>query len=500
MTKKLQTTGEWTPEILNQYYEEIEKIAVEDFQLSTYPNQLEIISSDQMLEAYSTHAMPVMYSHWKFGKDFVANKSSYDKGQMNLAYEVVINSSPCIAYLMEENSIMMQALVTAHACFGHNSFFKNNYLFKNWTDANFIIDYLSFAKKYVAECEEKYGQDNVETFLDACHAIELYGIDKYKRSRTASSIEADANKLKNLLFSEASYDDVISQTTANKVAKPNVDDDFFKRFQEMEPEENLLYFLEKNAPYLEEWQRELLRIVRKVAQYFYPQRQTKLINEGWATFCHYNIMNRLYDKGLVDNGFMLEFIESHTGVTAQPTFSHPYYSKMGINVYSLGFRMFQDIKRICMEPTEEDREWFPGFAGNCKWVETTKWAMENFRDESFVLQFLSPHLIRHYRMFAIEDLDAADKITITHIHNRSGYLGIRERLAKMFDLMEILPNIQVTSVDPLTRALGLTHISPEGVGLDMGDIGHVLDYVEHIWNFDVNVVSQTDTGDIFETY
>lgn len=497
MTEKLPTTGEWTSEILNRYYEEIEKIAVEDFQLSTYPNQLEIISSDQMLEAYSTHAMPIMYNHWRFGKDFVSNKNAYDKGQMNLAYEVVINSSPCIAYLMEENSIMMQALVTAHACFGHNSFFKNNYLFKNWTDAHFIVDYLAFAKKYVTMCEEKHGQDKVEMFLDACHAIELYGVDKYKRSRSTASIEEESNKLKNLLFAEAAYDDVIAQTISKK---PKVKArDFLARLQSMEPEENLLYFLEKNAPYLEEWQREILRIVRKVAQYFYPQRQTRLINEGWATFCHYNIMNRLYDKGLVDDGFMLEFIESHTGVTAQPTYSHPYYSKMGINVYSLGFRMFQDIKRICMEPTEEDREWFPDFAGNGKWVETTKWAMENFRDESFIQQFLSPHLIRHYRMFAIEDLSEADEITITDIHDRKGYANIREKLAKMFDLMELVPNLQVTSVNPTTRGLTLTHISPDKVTLDKGDIGMVMVYLKYIWGFDVRIFSETDNGTVFDT-
>ena len=94
-----------------------------------------------------------------------------------------------------------------------------------------------------------------------------------------------------------------------------------------EPQENLLYFIEKNAPLLEPWQREIVRIVRKIAQYFYPQRQTQVMNEGWASFWHYTLLNRLYDKGLVTDGFMLEFLQSHTTVIYQPPFDSPWYSR-----------------------------------------------------------------------------------------------------------------------------------------------------------------------------
>lgn len=500
MTKKLRTEGAWTPDLLMEYYDEIEIIARDELHLSTYPNQLEIISSDQMIEAYSTHAMPVMYDHWRFGKDYLSTKNSYDKGHMNLAYEVVINSSPCIAYLMEENSIMMQALVTAHASFGHNAFFKNNYMFKEWTDASAIVDYLLFAKKYVAMCEEKHGHEEVELFLDACHSIELYGVDKYKRSRGTSTLAKETDKLKNILFEESNYDDVIHQTTSkSKLHSVKVDDNLFRKFEDMEPEENILYFLEKKAPYLENWQRELLRIVRKIAQYFYPQRMTKLANEGFATFTHYNIMNRLYDKGLVDEGFMLEFIESHTGVTAQPSFDHPAYSRMGINVYSLGFSMFQDIKRICMNPTDEDREWFPDFAGNGDWVTTCNHAMQNFRDESFILQFLSPKVIRDYRMFAFSDDVDSNEIVITDIHNKAGYKNIKDKLSKMFDVMDMLPNLQVTKVNAETRELHITHFSTEGRRLDKADTKKVLEHLKYIWKFDIIIITIDESGQILET-
>ena len=142
---------------LSRAYDAIETIALDDLGLDIYPNQLEIISSEQMLDAYSSVGMPLMYRHWSFGKHFLYQEHLYRKGRRGLAYELVINSNPCIVYLMEENTMALQALVTAHAAFGHNHFFKNNYLFRQWTDASAILSYLDFAKSYIARCEERHG-------------------------------------------------------------------------------------------------------------------------------------------------------------------------------------------------------------------------------------------------------------------------------------------------------------------------------------------------------
>ena len=131
---------------LSRTYDAIEEIALDELRLDVYPNQMEIISSEQMLDAYSSIGMPLMYRHWSFGKHFVYEEHLYRKGRRGLAYELVINSNPCIVYLMEENTMAMQALVTAHAAFGHNHFFKNNYLFQQWTDAGAILNYMEFAK------------------------------------------------------------------------------------------------------------------------------------------------------------------------------------------------------------------------------------------------------------------------------------------------------------------------------------------------------------------
>ena len=176
---------DWTFPLIEEYEEHIDRIA-KKFKLDTYPNQIEVITAEQMMDAYASIGMPLNYTHWSFGKKFIQTEQQYRRGQMGLAYEIVINSDPCIAYLMEENTITMQALVMAHACYGHNSFFKGNYLFETWTDASSIIDYLVFAKNYIAKCEQKYGYEDVENMLDSCHALMNYGVDRYKRPQKIS--------------------------------------------------------------------------------------------------------------------------------------------------------------------------------------------------------------------------------------------------------------------------------------------------------------------------
>ena len=168
---RLFTEAEWDFSTLDQVYKAIEDVALNELKLDVYPNQIEVISSEQMLDAYSSLAMPLMYNHWSFGKLFAREDAMYRAGYSALAYEIVINSSPCISYLLEENSMTMQALVTAHAAFGHNHFFKNNYLFRQWTNAESILDYLAFAKRYIAACEDRHGRDEVEAILDSAHAL-----------------------------------------------------------------------------------------------------------------------------------------------------------------------------------------------------------------------------------------------------------------------------------------------------------------------------------------
>lgn len=478
--KYISEGSDWSFELIEAYDREIGRIA-QGYGLDTYPNQIEVIRSDQMMDAYASIGMPLGYNHWSFGKHFVEVERNYQRGRMGLAYEIVINSDPCISYLMEENTMTMQALVIAHACYGHNSFFKGNYLFRTWTDASAIIDYLVFAKKYIAECEERHGVQEVEELLDSCHALMNYGVDRYKRPHPISAEQEKRRQVERAEYIQRNLNDLWRTVPHAK----QVDRTEVECFP-CEPQENLLYFIEKNAPLLEPWQREMVRIVRKVAQYFYPQRQTQVMNEGWASFWHYTLINTLYDEGLVSDGFMMEFLSSHTSVLFQPAFDHPSYS--GINPYALGFAMYTDLRRICENPTDEDREWFPDIAGG-NWLEVLPAAMRDFKDESFILQFLSPKVMRDLRLFGILDDDKKDAIEVQAIHDYDGYRQVRQLLASQYNLGDREPNIQVVRVDVKgDRSLTLQHIQharqPLGESTD-----HVLKHFHRLWGFPVHLES-----------
>jgi spore cortex formation protein SpoVR/YcgB (stage V sporulation) len=470
-------SSEWSFPLLERFDREIGRLAHEVYGLDTYANQIEVISSEQMIDAYSSVGLPISYQHWSFGKQFVSTEQTYRRGQMGLAYEIVINSDPCIAYLMEENTLPMQALVIAHACYGHNSFFKGNYLFRTWTSADAIIDYLVFARKFIAHCEERYGESEVEALLDSCHALMNHGVDRYKRPSPLSLAEEQRRQEERAAYLQSQVNDLWRTL-------PLRDDDPEERKETRwppEPQENLLYFVEKNAPLLEPWQREIVRIVRKIGQYFYPQRQTQVMNEGWATFWHYTLMNHLYDEGLVTDGFMMEFLQSHTGVVFQPPFDAPYYS--GINPYALGFAMMHDIRRICEEPTAEDRDWFPDIAGG-DWLKVLDFAMRNFKDESFIAQFLSPRLMRELHLFAIRDDDREEAIEVTAIHDDQGFRSLRQALAEQYNLGTREPNIQVFNVDRRgDRSLTLRHFRHNRRPLDEDSAEEVLRHIRRLWGF-----------------
>ena len=492
LSKNLLFDGaDWDFRSLKTTLDAIEDIGLNDLELDIYPNQIEIISSEQMLDAYSSHGMPLMYKHWSFGKHFARDQMNYQKGYTGLAYEIVINSNPCIAYLMEENTMTMQALVMAHASFGHNHFFKNNYLFRQWTDAEGILPYLDFAKKYIAKCEDEYGLGEVERILDAAHALMDQGVFRYNRPPRLSEADEMAKLAARAEHEEMTFNDIWRTLPSSEEA----DDKKQERVDEVRhiklPEENLLYFIEKASPTLAPWQRELVRIVRNIAQYFYPQKQTKVMNEGCATFVHHYIMNELYNRGQISEGAIMEFLHSHSSVVFQPDFDDPRYS--GINPYALGFAMMEDIKRICKAPNEEDLELFPDIAGSKDWRGALKYAWANFRDESFILQYLSPTVMRDFRFFSIADDASENFVEVGAIHNMTGFRRVRERLAGMYDLGMHDPNIQVTAADlEGDRVLHLKHEAHHGRTLSPKTKEAVVGHIRALWGHDVKLQDSTN--------
>ena len=486
--KPIMSSTDWNKDRLVEIYNELERLNEEKYKFDIYPNQIEIVPYSWMIDNHTTHGgMPVLYKHWSFGKAYVSFLNQYRSRQAGLAYEMVLNSNPTISYLMEENTEMMQCLVMAHAGFGHNTVFKNNYLFKEWTDAAEILDYLEFSKNYISRCEEKYGEKVVEDLLDVAHMLQFSSFTRYPRKRKYSVKENEQRRLARIQNYEQTYREIWdSVPKSGKVDGKAVSQEYRKRMHL--PEENILYFLEKFSPNLAVWQREIIRIVRSIGQYFYPNIQTNIVHEGAATKTHYDMLNDLHKKGLIDNGAVLEWLHSHSSVVYQPDHTQKFTSHRHFNPYALGFAIAQDIERICNNPTQEDREWFPEFAGCKDPINQLKKAWYNSRDESYIREYLSPKVMRDLKMFSVLDDSTETAFEITHIHDEQGYKHVRSILADSLLIEKSIPNVEVVDANVLDdRKLTLEFRSLEGKRLYPKWTEKVLQGIANVWGYPVTL-------------
>jgi stage V sporulation protein R len=225
-----------------------------------------------------------------------------------------------------------------------------------------------------------------------------------------------------------------------------------------------------------------------------------VMNEGCATYCHYRIMTHLHERGQISDGAFLEFLQSHTNVVRQPEYDDPHYG--GINPYALGFGMMQDIERICTRPTGEDRDWFPDIAGKGDAMAVLRDVWANYRDESFISQFLSPTLMRQWRMFHLVDDPDQPELWVEAIHDERGYRRLRRMLSRHYDVGWSDPDIQVVDVDLAgDRRLILHHQVLNRSLLHKDDAQRVLQMVANLWGYDV-VLKEVDsaTGAIFQEH
>lgn len=467
--KLLFKNNEWNLETISKAWEVIDDIARNRYGLDYHQPRFEVITYEQMLSAYSTVALPDLYNHWSFGKKFCEEYKKY-KQNGNLAFEVVINTAPVLTYLMETNTATMQTLVIAHASAGHASFFKGNYLFQEHAKPEGMLQFLEESKKFISKCEELYGVERVEELIDAAHSIQYHSIDKHKR--VVKSRETLLQESIERVKAEQSAYDPLEYHSKSESKKETV--------HLQEQEDNLLYFIEHNSPILKNWEKDVLSIIRKTMQYFYPQMQTQVMNEGWASFWHFTIMKDLFNEGYVDDSAWLETLHSHTAVTAQG----PYTT---LNPYRLGFDMYTDIKRIVTDPTDEDRSWFPEIAGTQDWLSAIKKAMYLHTDSSFIQQYLSPSVIRNLKLFSLSNKPTDKKFyTVTGIHDDGGYQQIITDLANQQNTFYSLPHITVQRYDRKdTRRLFLGINDPLGRKLKTDETIKVGRYVQKLWGYPV---------------
>ncbi len=471
-TRKPVFHGEtWTVEQLEHFWNKIDAIG-KSWGI-TYPRQqIELISSDQMIETICTVGAPISYDHWSIGKDAAAMAEQYKKGKTGLALELVINSDPSIMYIMENNTLMQQGLVMAHAGIGHGSVYKNNYLFKQWTQPEAILDYMAYAKEYINQCERKYGPEEVERTLDCCHMLQNYGVS-HKKQFSRHTRKKNKDMLENALEDSMQ----LGSTVPNFHYKEKIQAQLSAMSEGDEfPEENILYFLEKNAK-IKTWQREIIRITRKMAEYFYPQTKTKILHEGWATFIELMVFEELYKNGDIDEGGYLEFLRDHSSVIWQPEHDSKYFSGQ-LNPYSIGFAIFKDLYRMTVDPTPEDLREYPDIC-NTRWQDSLMNIVKNYCDTDFLGGFLTPNVAKELGLFAINTDIVKEEVVISGTVRDLDV--IRDTLVEETITFNRIPRLEIDRVNKKTGALYLYAYCAKDKRIDKPSLTNIQLHIRHFW-------------------
>jgi stage V sporulation protein R len=433
-----------------------EKVA--EFGLSCYPQEFEICNHNQMLGYMAYSGMPSHYPHWSYGKAYEKLKTLYDYGVSGLPYEMVINSNPALAYLMRDNSLLLQILTIAHV-YGHNDFFKNNFTFKS-TRAEFTISTFKAHGKRVRNYIEdpSIGLEKVETILDAAHAVSL----QCRRNLAVKKRSPEEERQQLLDSAQPRADPFQSVHRRQPYVEPDL------RKVPLVPDEDLLLFIRDHNPYLAEWEKDLLTMVHEEAQYFIPQIETKIMNEGWATYWH----KRILDSLELPQGLQLEFIVRHNQVV------RPFPG--GLNPYHIGLRTWEDIYRRYTEPTPEEAEALgPTHKDGTTMLFEVR---EADRDMSFLRRHLTENLLRDFNLFEYET--KGEDLVVSKVADKDGWRAVKETLLQNIGMGSI-PVIKVDDSDYAhNRTLYLVH-AHDGRDLQIEFAEKTLAYVYRLWQRDV---------------
>lgn len=426
-------------------WNEVIESKAKELGLNFYPQEFEIIGFNEMLGYEAYVGMPSRYPHWSFGKSYEKNKTLYSFNLTGLPYEMVINSNPCLAYLMRENTLPLQILTMAHV-YGHNDFFKNNRLFKEGTRAKLALEMFKLDGEIIREYINApgIGYEKVERILDAAHAIR-YNIGRVIGRKEITDEEIRKNRIddyKKAIENKSilDMDMVIEEPILDKIP--------------LEPYDDVVGFIIKYGK-LEEWEKDIVRIVKRETEYFMPQIETKTMNEGWASYWHYNILKSLD----LPEGLHFEFLKRHNDVVA------PILG--GLNPYYVGFKMFEDIERRY---------------GKDKIFEVRD--ME--RDASFIRRYLTQELCEELNLlqYGKKSFD----YVIEEVSDEGGWKEIRDNLAFTAGLGSI-PYIRVTDLNTRDLTLTLEHVY-DGRELEATYAKETLKYVQQLWGYKVRLLTK----------
>jgi stage V sporulation protein R len=432
--------------------------------LDPFPVNFEIVPATVMYEIGS-YSLPGRYSHWSFGKAYHKMKMMYDLG-LSRIYEVVINTNPSYAFLLEGNTLIQNKMIIAHVL-AHVDFFKNSVYFSR-TNRN-MVDGVSTHAERIREYEFKYGRKTVEEFLDAVLSIQEH-IDPDFFVRKEREIKPGDEKRKKRAAPVGRFDDLLLLGESAK--KDEEDADKPEKREPPEPEKDIVYYIMKHSPALEPWQRDIMAMMHEEMEYFVPQMQTKTMNEGWASFFHSRIMREL---DLTDQEYV-DFAELHAGVVSP--------RKGSLNPYYVGYKIFEDIERRWDNPTKEEIERFgrvPG-KGREKLFEVRE--MDN--DTSFIRNYLTKQLVEDLDLYVFELRDEEEWVITDKTWER-----VRDHLVA--DMTNFgFPYIEVYDADYNgNRELYLRH-KFEGTELDVEYAQKTLEHVFKLWGRDVHLETVVD--------
>jgi stage V sporulation protein R len=433
---------------------------VEESGLSCFPQEFEICDHSQMLGYMAYSGMPAHYPHWSSGKAYEKLKTLYDHGVSGLPYEMVINSNPSLAYLMRENSLCLQILTIAHV-YGHNDFFRNNFTFRDSRPEFTLSRFKNNADRIRAYIEDpSIGLERVERILDAAHALSL----QCRRHLAIRKLTPEEQKARAAAAAVPPKDPYRMIHAPPEIAEPDL------QKVPLEPEEDVLLFIRDHNPYLSEWEQDLLTIVHQQAQYFLPQIETKIMNEGWASYWHHQILNSLE----MPSDLHMEFLVHHNQVLSP----HPGR----INPYHLGFKIWHHICRGNDGSREgeidDGRE-----AGPDRLQELFK-VREVDRDVSFLRRFLTFDLMRELDMYQYQP--QGEDLVISEVADDENWGKVKETLLRTVG-MNAVPVIRVEDANHGGKqALFLGH-AHDGRDLELEYAEKTLAHVYTLWDREVHL-------------
>ena len=481
-----------TPELEEIHQKVLESVKKNN--LDYYPTVFQVCDNEAINMLAARGGFPERYPHWQFGMDYneMTQNSRYGWGKI---YELVINNNPCYAYLLSSNSNMDQKLVMAHV-YGHNDFFKNNYCFSN-TNRN-MINVMASHKTKIKRYINKYGYSRVEEFIDQVRSLEnlISTKDMFENLETERNREARNKELEKLAKEDLEKANEKIDSSLSKFLKSQKKTEKEKKEEVdtlnilQKPERDVLKFLAESAP-IEEWQSDVISMLRDEAYYFLPQRMTKIMNEGWASFWHSKMMT----EDLLNDSEIIDFAQVHSGVM--------YMSQQRMNPYKIGIELFKDIKErwdkgrfgldyiLCDDMDKKDNWDTKEMKGMEKIFEVRKY----YNDITFIDEFFT------------EDFCKRSKLFLYHKDPRTGKNTIKSKDFK--EIKNAILNSLTNFGSPIIEAVDsnyknknellLEHIH-HGVDLDLNYAEQTMQNLYFIWKRPVHIKTKKEDKEVILSF